>query len=170
MDDLTGERFGRLTIVKHTIGPKGGPGRVECVCDCGEPKSARTKNVVQGLVKSCGCMLRDHGRFMAKEYATTHGLSGTPTYQAWKNMRNRCYNPTNISYPYYGGRGIQVCERWRNSYPAFLTDMGERPEGSQIDRIDPDGDYTPENCRWDDRTTRYTTRRNHNQFTANKVV
>ncbi len=81
-------------------------------------------------------------------------------YDVWRSMRDRCYNPRSRAFPDYGGRGIQVCDRWRNSYAAFAEDMGERPEGCSIDRVDNDGDYTPTNCRWTDRKTQQRNRRN----------
>jgi len=80
--------------------------------------------------------------------ATTHGMSRTRTYTSWCSMRSRCSKPNNASYPRYGGRGITVCDRWLDSFAAFLADLGVRPEGKSLDRIDPDGNYEPGNVRW----------------------
>lgn len=88
----------------------------------------------------------------------SHGMSRSPEYRAWKTMISRCHRATDPSYPYYGGRGIQVCHRWRSSFVAFYEDMGPRPEGLTLDRIDGDGDYAPSNCRWASRQTQVINR------------
>lgn len=148
---LIGSRFGKLTVIGYDGKDKFGKHRWLCACDCQGPNSI--KSVEQGKLfrkdstptRSCGCLVLKHGAS-----ANSHT---TPTYRTWASINERIKRPENPSYKYYGGKGIKICEQWdsRNSdgFSNFLADMGERPKGKTIGRIDSSGDYEPSNCRWE---------------------
>ncbi|MEV8032248.1 hypothetical protein [Streptomyces sp. NPDC086182] len=133
-----GARFGRLTVIGERL--IGGQSRVPVRCDCGMEKVVFVDHLGKST-HSCGCLNR--------EVCATHGMSRSPEWMAWQGMRQRCTNPKSLQWPNYGGRGIQVCDEWLNSFEAFLAEVGRRPtDGHSIDRIDTNGNYEPGNVRW----------------------
>ncbi len=144
--DITGQKFGRLTVtaVAKRASP-GKPGTVwECLCDCGQITKAVAGNLKNGHTKSCGCLQRE----LNAERHTTHGRSGTPTYTSWYSMKSRCTNPNTDSYKYYGAKGVKVCSRWLE-FENFLEDMGERPSRDYcLSRKKDSGNYEPGNVTW----------------------
>lgn len=143
--DHVGDRFGMLVVVadaEDLIQPKGAVARRVLVrCDCGAEKNVGLLNLVAGRTKSCGCQ-----RGKAPPNAT-HRMTGSPTYIVWLAMRQRCADRNSRNYQKYGAKGVTVCERWQN-FENFLADMGERPSGATLDRIDNRRGYEPGNCRW----------------------
>jgi len=144
VDDLTGRRFGRLKVIERAANSRHGKARWRCKCDCGDEPTLIGSNLKGGREPSCGCARRDQ----ASSRFTKHGGAGSPTYRSWLSMRRRCEDPSDASFPRYGGRGIRICERWQR-FENFLADMGKRPIGKTLDRWpNGAGNYEPGNCRW----------------------
>jgi len=159
-----GDRYGYFTVVREAerVILSGKPCRhVLCKCDCGKEKVVRLGDIRDGRVKSCGCL---HDILPIKHGQAKNGERGL-TYRTWSNIRRRCLNPNAHEYESYGGRGIRICDRWED-FAAFVEDMGERPsQRHSIDRIDPEGDYTPDNCRWATPKQQGRNRRNNRTLT-----
>lgn len=161
--DLVGNRFGRWIVTAY-----GGPGTSGatwvCVCDCGTARRVNANSLLSGHSHSCGCA----GAEKLAERMTVHGHQKggkhSPTFTVWHSMRARCDNDKHPSFINYGGRGIKVCPEWA-SFSVFLRDMGERPAGKTIDRIDNNGDYCKENCRWVSMKQNSNNRRNNRLLT-----
>ena len=149
--NLIGMRYGRLTVVERYASDERKQSRFVCECDCGNTHIALGKVLKIGHAKSCGCLRVEEGR-KAGINAVKHGMNRTPTYYSWQSMKDRCLNKNSDNSRWYGEKGVSVCQKWM-SFENFLADMGERPEGTTLDRINPFGDYEPDNCRWADMAT-----------------
>lgn len=164
--EMLGKRFGRL-VVRVEAGSGPGGVRYLCDCDCGN-EHITTGNHLRHGTKSCGCHKRELAHKIgskAAQWTTRHGHARvgavSSAYSRWCGMISRCEDPKHKAFKNYGGRGITVCERWRNDFAAFLADMGEPPEGLTLDRINNDGNYEPGNCRWSTRVEQMANARPH---------
>jgi hypothetical protein len=137
--DLSNQRFERWRVIGYV-----GRSLWACVCDCGTHRDVHGPSLRNGLSRSCRCLMRERTSARSK----THGMTGSAEYRIWRGIKARCFNPNVWNYHNYGGRGISVCQDWCESFDAFLADMGPRPPGLSIDRVDPYGDYEPGNVRW----------------------
>ena len=167
LKDHSGERFGRLTAQYWYKSEKDGRIYWHCICDCGNERDIRSDSLTSGNTTSCGCLHREISSRVCGDNFRKDGLSSDRLYGIWSAMKSRCYNPSENGYSYYGGRGISVCTEWIHDFKAFYdwSLANGYSEGLSIDRIDVDGDYCPENCRWADSKTQSRNRTDNVKLT-----
>ena len=162
--DISNQVFGRWTVISRAQSDEKGQAQWLCRCECGNERVMKSILLRRGISRSCGCFKHD----VTVERSTRHGHSSskvvTPTYHSWVGMTQRCGNPKNSHYNIYGGRGIKIYEPWLK-FANFLADMGEKPPGTSLDRIDSDGNYEPGNCRWATPTKQARNKRNNHNLT-----
>lgn len=165
-NDLSGSVFTRLTVIGYA-GKSAGKSNWLCLCECGKEKIVRGTHLTSGKIKSCRCLEFE----LTSKRSSTHGMSKARPYRIWRDMINRCHYESYPERHLYGGRGIEVCQRWRDSFESFIADMGLPDEHQSIDRIDVNGNYDPLNCRWVDAKTQARNRRfSGNRYKKNGVL
>jgi hypothetical protein len=150
--DLTGQTFGRLTVVALSKEKQGRNCCWICSCECGASVTIRSGVLINGTTQSCGCLQRERAAAFAAANAKPR-IIPKKEYGAWRAAKHRCTNQKSAAYPSYGGRGITMCDEWMNDPRAFYRDMGPCPKGLSLDRIDNNRGYSPDNCRWTDQKT-----------------
>lgn len=164
--NLIGKKYGELQIIEQIKNDKNGHSKVKCKCSCGKTINVLLDNLKTGHSKSCGCKKG----YMISKKKKTHGKCNTKLYKVWHNIKNRCYNKNNKRYKDYGGRGITICDEWLNDFMSFYNwamNNGYK-EGLSIDRINNDGNYEPNNCRWVTNKVQNNNKRSNRLLTHNK--
>ncbi len=160
--DLVGQKFGRLTVLSYAGPDYKGRSLFRCICECGNEKVVLASYLKRGSTSSCGCIVQEMNRVRGLK----HGQSRSKIYSVWQSMRQRCYNLNSSIYSYYGGRGIVVCDEWKD-FKAFYgwAILHGYKEGLSLDRIDVNGNYCPDNCRWVTMEVQGNNRRNNHTVT-----
>ena len=165
--DIIGKKSGRLTVIEKAV-TRNQKSYWLCLCECGNKVEVIGSNINNGNTQSCGCLQKER----TSKAKFKHGLTSTPEYYAWVNMKTRCYNETVEDYPDYGGRGIIVCDRWLGDkgFENFLSDMGKKPSpGHSVDRINTNGIYEKDNCRWGTEEQQVRNKRNNVWIECNGI-
>ena len=169
--DLTGVRFGRLVAIELDSVLRRKKSLWKCQCDCGNVRVVEISSLRSGTTQSCGCLYRESRSQINLKHGCSRPGQQTPEFKTWQRMKSRCHIPSDGCYYKYGGRGIQVCERWRSSFEAFLADMGLRPGPEySIDRKNNAGHYEPSNCHWTTREVQSRNKRNNRWITFNGLT
>ena len=167
--NLIGKRFGRLLVLEFSHKNKFGNFHWKVKCDCGKENITCGNSLTRGKTKSCGCLQSEIASKLSK-YHYKHGMSGSSIHNTWLSMKQRCLDKKCPAYKNYGGRGIKVCNRWLHSFENFYADMGDRPEGLTLERIDNGKGYYKDNCKWADWITQQNNRRNNHLLTYKGVT